>query len=385
MGNESVRISFLQSRPIGKLKEGFSWKIQSLEMRIKRIKSSLSPTSFSFTVLNRTLKFTREGTFFVILVIGIGFGAINTGINLLYLILAMCLSFIIVSGILSEITLRHVSVTRTFPKEIFAEQSFPVKVEIKNNKKWFPSYSVWIEEDIDSKLNIPKLYFYNVKAGEFEKKNILWALPQRGLFKTNGIKVSTRYPFGFFIKTALLKKAEERVVFPAIKSLDVVSEQLAGIGESSSGIKGEGSDIFGFRGFSHGDSSRMIHWKTSAKVDNLMIKEHFKEESRKIAIMYDNRIGVEKPEMGDKEVSKKFEDGVSQAASLASHFIEEGCQVKMVTHSLSIPFGSSFNHLNQILYHLALLEPVKGEIDLHSKLQESSGGCILLSYAGEYL
>ena len=129
----------------------------------------------------------------------------------------------------------------------------------------------------------------------------------------------------------------------------------------------------------------MIHWKTSAKVDNLMIKEHFKEESRKIAIMYDNRIGVEKPEMGDKEVSKKFEDGVSQAASLASHFIEEGCQVKMVTHSLSIPFGSSFNHLNQILYHLALLEPVKGKIDVHSKLQESSGCSILLSYAGEYL
>ena len=355
-------------------------------MRFQKTNSGFSPLSFSLTIRNRTLGLTREGLFFIILSLGIGFGAINTGINLLYLILAMCLSFIIVSGILSEITLRHLSVTRKIPTEIFAQQPFPVRVEIKNNKKWFPTYSVWLEEDSDSDLNIPKLYYYHVKAGESENKNVLWMLPKRGLFKTNGIKISTRYPFGFFIKTAIFKRAEERVVYPPIKNLEDISDRLASnIGETTSSIKGAGSDIFGFRRFVHGDSSKMVHWKTSAKVNNLMVKEHFMEENPKVAIIFDNKIDTEQTKKESCKVYKKFDDGVSQAASLANHFIRDGCEVKMVTRGWNIPLGSGFSHLSEILYHLALLEPAKGKTDRSFEIQDMSNGVIRLSYAGEYL
>ncbi len=354
-------------------------------MRFQKTNSGFSPLSFSFTVSNRTLRLTREGVFFIILTVGIGFGAINTGINLLYLILAMCLSFIIVSGILSEITLRRLSVTRKIPTEIFARQPFPVQLKIKNNKKWFPSYSIWLEEDLDSATNIPKQYYYHVKAGKSENKNVIWMIPKRGLFKTNGIKISTRYPFGFFIKTALFKKAEERVVYPPIKNLDDISDRLARIGETTSSIKGEGSDIFGFRRFIYGDSSKMIHWKTSAKVNNLMVKEHFMEENPKVTIIFDNEIDTEQTKKESYKVYKKFDGGVTQAASLANHFIRDGCQVKMVTRGWNIPFGSGFNHLSEILYHLALLEPVKEKTDISFEIQDMDTGVIHLSYAGEYL
>ncbi len=371
-------------------------------MRFQKTNSGFSPLSFSFTVSNRSLKLTREGVFFIILTIGIGFGAINTGINLLYLILAKCLSFIIVSGILSEITLRRLSVTRKIPIEIFAKQPFPVRVEIKNNKKWFPTYSVWLEEDVDfvdnhttlrhepgSALqsqsdikNIQKLYCYHVKAGELENKNVLWMLPKRGLFKTKGIKISTRYPFGFFIKTALFKKTEERVVYPPIKELDDISNQLASRGEATSSIKGEGSDIFGFRGFAHGDSSKMIHWKTSAKINNLMVKEHFMEENPKIAILFDNKVKAEQTKIDSYK--EKFDNGVSQAASLANHFIRDGCEVEIVTRNRKIPFGSGYNHLSEILYHLALLGPVDDKTERSFETQDMNAGVIHLSYAGEY-
>lgn len=376
-------------------------------MRIQKLKDGYSLLSFSFTVSNRSLRLTKEGAFFIVLVIGIGFGAINTGINLLYLILAMCLSFIIVSGVLSEITLRRLTVSRTLPKDIFAEQPFPVQVEIKNSKKWFPTYSIWVEENLDAvnnktaapssidatlslskgnvNKNIPQMYYYHVKVGESKKKNVLWMLPKRGMFNTKGIKISTKYPFGFFIKTALINKPEERVVYPAIKNIEDVSELLASLGESASSVKGEGSDIFGFRGFTHGDSSKMIHWKTSAKVNNLMIKEHFIEESRKIAIIFNNQVDADEQESDPEIFRNKFENGVTQAASLADHFIREGCQVKMVTHCQNIPFGSGFNHLSSILYHLALLEPAQEKTDTPFELQEMSVGVVRLSYAGEYL
>src|SRR3954465_3712765 len=49
----------------------------------------------------RRLSFTREGRLIVILSVGVGFAAINTGNNLLYLLLGWLLSFLIASGTLS--------------------------------------------------------------------------------------------------------------------------------------------------------------------------------------------------------------------------------------------------------------------------------------------
>ena len=50
----------------------------------------------------RSLDLTPEGIRFLLLTLGVGAGAVNTGYNLLYLFFAMMLSLIIISGILSE-------------------------------------------------------------------------------------------------------------------------------------------------------------------------------------------------------------------------------------------------------------------------------------------
>ncbi len=64
----------------------------------------------------RKLKFTREGKFFVGITLGVGFAAINTANNLLYLLLGMLLALIVVSGVMSEISLRDLTVVRRLPQ-----------------------------------------------------------------------------------------------------------------------------------------------------------------------------------------------------------------------------------------------------------------------------
>jgi uncharacterized protein (DUF58 family) len=368
-------------------------------MGFQRLTKSYSPTSFSLTVHNRSLRITREGLFFIILVLGIGFAAINTGINLLYLILAMCLSFIIVSGVLSELTLRNLLFTRIIPDEIIAGEPFPVQVKIKNRKKLFPTYSIWVEENRDSRPNIegskshlnkkkdpkiPKIYFYNIKPGDSEKRTVLWTLPKRGFFETKGLKIGTRFPFGFFVKTAFINQPEERVVYPFIKNIEGLSHQFINHGAVPSMKKGMGSDVFGFRKFTYGDSSRMVHWKTSAKVNALMVKEYFFEESKKITIMFDNHIDSALSSMNSDEVSEKFDEGVTQAASLAHHFIHKDYQVKMVTHSQNFPFGRGHGHLNAILHHLALLKPINNKPDQNIQSPEDCDGVLHISFGGDF-
>ena len=76
----------------------------------------------------RRLSFTREVRLIVILSVGVGFAAINTGNNLLYLLLGWLLSFIIASGLLSEMTLKRLTVERRPPPRVFAGEPFLMEV-----------------------------------------------------------------------------------------------------------------------------------------------------------------------------------------------------------------------------------------------------------------
>ncbi len=94
----------------------------------------------------RRLKLTREGKYFIGVTFGVGFAAINTGNNLLYLLLGMLLSLIIVSGLLSELSLRKLTVTRRLPPRAQVGRPHLVEIEVFNHKKNSPSYAIEIED-----------------------------------------------------------------------------------------------------------------------------------------------------------------------------------------------------------------------------------------------
>ena len=66
----------------------------------------------------RVLRPTRAGWVFFGLTFGVGFAALNTGNNLLYLVLSLMLAFLVLSGALSESALRGITVQRILPGEI---------------------------------------------------------------------------------------------------------------------------------------------------------------------------------------------------------------------------------------------------------------------------
>ena len=94
----------------------------------------------------RKLKFTREGKYFLGITLGVGFAAINTGNNLLYLLLGMLLSLIILSGVMSELSLRDLSVVRRLPTRAQVLRAHLVEIEVFNRKKRIPSYAIEVED-----------------------------------------------------------------------------------------------------------------------------------------------------------------------------------------------------------------------------------------------
>ena len=90
----------------------------------------------------RRLRITREGKYFVGITLGVGMAAINTGNNLLYLLLGLLLALILVSGVMSELSLRLLTVTRRLPARAQAGRAHLVEIEVFNHKGRLPSYAI---------------------------------------------------------------------------------------------------------------------------------------------------------------------------------------------------------------------------------------------------
>src|SRR6202162_1046539 len=68
---------------------------------------------------------TRVGIIYVVIVLLIGIAALNTGNNLLYIVVAAMLAAIVVSGVASAVVLRELELELKIPDHIFAETEVP--------------------------------------------------------------------------------------------------------------------------------------------------------------------------------------------------------------------------------------------------------------------
>ena len=85
---------------------------------------------------------TRAGMLYVLVVLLIGIAALNTGNNLLYIIVATMLAAIAVSGIASAFCLDSLELEVKIPDHIFAGTEVPATVCVRSTRRWFPSLSI---------------------------------------------------------------------------------------------------------------------------------------------------------------------------------------------------------------------------------------------------
>lgn len=258
---------------------------------------------------------TREGFFFVLLSLIIGFAALNTGNNLLYVVFGITLSLVAISGIVSMINISSIEISLDSHSDIYALTPGYLWISVKNKKSFIPSYSVTIE--------IQKSYYYleSLGAGENERMMVRSFFKDRGPCTLPSVSVSTRYPFGFFKKWVSSKSTEKILVFPKL-SEKTESREFTGLkaGENISGVNGRSSELKSLKNYSQGDSLRDIHWKISAKADRLITKQYFSENSRTV------RIDFRPAQLNSSELEKY----ISQKASTYINFLKKGYDVEFV-------------------------------------------------------
>jgi uncharacterized protein (DUF58 family) len=87
-------------------------------------------------------KLTRVGAYFIALILLLAIAGLNTGNNLLYLILSSLLAAILMSGVLSLAVLTGVGLEILLPDHVFARRPVPARVHLQNQKRFIPSFSI---------------------------------------------------------------------------------------------------------------------------------------------------------------------------------------------------------------------------------------------------
>lgn len=300
---------------------------------------------------SRGLSFTREGRVYVVVTLGVGFAAVNTGNNLLFLVLGLMLGLILVSGVLSEICLRAVAVRRRLPPRAEAGVDFPVELEIENRKHKAASYSVELRDDIDGEPFKRRCFFLRVGPGAARSIAYRCERPARGRSTFDGIEVSTRFPFGLFEKRRFVTLPEGLIVHPPRVEAVIPPGALApGDGRRTAGRRGPGQDFLELRELQPGDDPRRIDWRGTARLGRLLVREH-EADARAFA-----ELVLDAAPAGDGPAERQAaERAIAVAGTLARDLVARGVRVRLVTAAGEVE-AADRAELTALLDHLALLD-----------------------------
>jgi len=317
-------------------------------------------------------RITLEGWIYLGGLIVVALAALNTGNNLLFLILASLIALLLMSGILSSITLAGIGLRLVLPEHIFAGQPVRAMVELENEKLTLPSFSLRVEAAKTKNaqpaalLDTP-VYFPYLPKHDRVQQTIPVTFPRRGVYRQEAFRIVTRFPFGFLRKARQLHLKTEALVYPSVEPSAEYMEILTGVqGALESLTKGPGQDLYALRGYVPTDSARHVHWKASARSGSLMVREFTRENDCRILLVLDPHLPEEefsRLKQGVSSTSEHFERTITICASLAWHFYESNSLLEFRSAGVETPLAPADELIFTILEHLAIAQPLPPDPD----------------------
>lgn len=207
-----------------------------------------------------------------------------------------------------------------------------IEVEYKvSNTSLIPITHALIEFKLDNKMNAStKLkemaYFGSQQRINFSKEIIC---RYRGFYSIGQVTVDVFDPLLIEKRTVFFDKEIDITVYPRLVKLAPLNfhpKDLYGTLKSNQKTLEDRTNIVNIRRYEHGDQLKNIHWKLSAKRDELLTKEFEQTVSSKLLIFVDGNKGhFETGYTLDKE-----EYLVSFVASLVKMAMDESMQIKLI-------------------------------------------------------
>jgi uncharacterized protein (DUF58 family) len=273
----------------------------------------------------------------------------------------MLLALIVVSGLMSELSLRDLTVVRRLPLRAQVERAHLVEIEVFNHKARTPSYAIEVEDLRAGQPADKRCFFLKISPKSAQVAAYRRIPAKRGRDRHVGFRIATRFPFGLFEKSREVSADGELVIYPAVDPVELPPSP-PGRTAGGDGIigRGHGEDFLGLKPMRDGEDPRDIYWRKSASLGQAVMRERAREARPDVTIALD----VMKPADGGDTWDHAFERRVREVASRAVAHVKRGDTVALRTNAGDAARADRSAGADPLLRYLALVESVPASTSL---------------------
>ena len=310
----------------------------------------------------RRFRFSREGIVYVTLMTVLFSAAFLSQVNLLILLFGMMAGPFILSGSIVLSMLRGATARRMLPSYAVAGEPFAVEIEAATRHRWLGVRTLVVRDYLSRPSSglVGLAFFDRVLPGPARAVHYHATLPQRGRYGFAHLRLSSRFPLGLIERAKILDCPADLIVYPRLGRLTRRWKQLKrAMLESAASYRPRKAlmqdEYHGLRAFRPGDSARWIHWRTSARKGELMVKEFEHPLRQDLGVLLDAWLPAQ-PQPADHE---RLEQAISFAATLCVDLRRSGASRLLLGLAAEEPRvwqgACSQRLLHELLEQLAVL------------------------------
>jgi uncharacterized protein (DUF58 family) len=304
---------------------------------------------------------TRTGMGLAAMLLLLGFVAANPGLNLLLLLFGLGVGAIIFNALVARWQVNLAQVRRILPDVAAVGRPTTVRYHVHNRSRWMALRSLWIVDNYNpSPPGLPVLatWVLHVPPGGSAVAEARVVPTRRGLCRIDALRLASKFPFGLFKRLQTLQLPDHVLVWPALwqprANWLARSRWTSQPRNIRNGAVQRGTDeFFGIREYRPGDNVRWIHWRRSASLDRVVIREMVDADPGRVTLALET-VGPTGPADPDT-----LDALVSAAASLACDALERGWHVGVILNGhtpVVLPPAGGYATRSRLLYELAILD-----------------------------
>ncbi|WP_394824286.1 DUF58 domain-containing protein [Pendulispora albinea] len=276
----------------------------------------------------------------------------------------MLLALIVVSGVMSEISLRDLTVLRRLPLRAQVGRAHLVEIEVYNHKKRVPSYAIEVEDLRSGQPADKRCFFLKISPTSAQVAAYRRTPSKRGRDLHIGFRIATRFPFGLFEKSREIKAEGELIIYPAVDPVKLRPHPLGRVpGTDGTFGRGYGDDFLGLRLMRDGEDPRDIQWKKTAAVGQQVLRERAREARPDVSLTLD----TSRPENAGDDWDARFERRIREVASRAVAHLKRGDSVAIRTSSGDVARSDRCAGADPVLRFLALVPSISTRLATRRK------------------
>lgn len=330
----------------------------------------------------RSVALTLEGWYYLFVLLFIAGGAILQQVNPLFVLASLMIAPLLFTWRISMTSTNRLRVRRMMPKQISAGEMLTIELQLENRRQRFDTHTLRLVDRVTlidpperGQVAITELFVPKLSVGEQAIVSYRAHLMRRGRYRFGPLRFSTRFPTGLVESTRFYRKPDELVVGPQIGMLsrawhDLVYRKFTGTHQTVNQSGLHDGDFYALRDWRSGDSRRWIHWRSTARTGQLMVKQFEQQSERDFSIILclwqddpQNETQTENVELA----ASLGATAVLQAAHQSSGNVTVGV-VGRTNHCLSSHSTPSF--LSEVINCLAVAQSAE-RVDMNRVLQDT--------------